>query len=295
MPNAYRSIGGRANTSGVERIDRDGQMEKLQMGEAEVTPRERINWYNKAGLDPRGSLPEEIYEVAKNENDNMNVTNEERTRLPRPHQYSTEARMAEARGEKLQHNMSVGNDDRAFGVTPGMVLTKGDTRNVVVKEKIATEKKEQKVLTDSDEKQTFDGNNSNYPPRDIEVRKAYAKAFVKVANIMDKGSCLHRESLLSISESSGLPIEEVFLLEKVARSNPDLVQKYKTASIKTKAECDCSCGADVPPGVKPKSNEKQDEVGVVKVSKEPVNEEEEKKKKFMEHSYDAGLIDVKPV
>jgi hypothetical protein len=235
MPNVYRSIGGRANTSGVERVDRDGQMEKLQMGEAEVTPKERLSWYNKAGLDPRGSLPEEIYEVEKDTIGNqMNVDNKERTRLPRPHQYSTESRMAEARGDKITFPKSEDTKDKAFGVTPGMVLTKGDSRNAVVKEKLATQKEEEKTVEDLNDEQTFDGNNSNYPSREIEVRKAMASAFVKVAKIMQSSAHLPSESVIHISDTDGVSVEDVLLLEKVAAKNKDLAQKYSQVMVNKK-------------------------------------------------------------
>jgi hypothetical protein len=226
MP-SYRSIGGRPNSSGVERVNRDGQMEVLQMGQAEVTPKQRTNWYNKAGIDPRGSLPEEIYPVEKDEVGNsMNVDGDERTRLPRPHQYSTESRLAESRGDKIEFPKSVDNEERAYGVTPGMVFTSGDTRNVVVEKRIKDAETAAKLIAKKDEKQSFDGNNSNYSPRDINIRKAYAAAFSKVAKIMEKDSHLRSETVLHISEDCGIPVEDVFLLEKVATGNKELAKKY---------------------------------------------------------------------
>lgn len=231
MP-SYRSIGGRPNTSGVERVNRDGQMEVLQMGQAEVTPKQRIGWYNKATIDPRGSLPEEIYRVEKDETGNsMNVEGDERTRLPRPHQYSTESRLAESRGEKLQFHKSIKAEDRAFGVTPGMVFTSGDTRNVSVEKKEKDASVAEKLIQKRDSKQSFDGNNSNYPPKDIKVRKSYAAAFSKIARVMSTESHLQNETVLHISSDFGLPIEDVILLEKVASKNKDLARKYQKINV----------------------------------------------------------------
>lgn len=285
MPNAYRSIGGRANTSGVERVNRDGQMEKLQMGEAEVTPKERIGWYNKANLDPRGNLPEDFYKVEKDEAGNpMNVANDERTRLPRPHQYSTEARMVEARGEKAEFLKSEDTDDKAFGITPGMVLTTGDTRNAVVKDKVAAEKDAQKVIDERNKGQHFDGNNSNYPVKDASTRRAYASAFVKVAKILQSAAHLTSESVIHISDTDGLSVEDVLLLERVASNNKDLAKKYSQVVVKLPKGF--SPTKKPIPGVKPE-NPNAPEAEVVKVSKEP--QEELGKEELKSVSMEVGL------
>ncbi len=221
----YRSIGGRANMSGIERVNRDGQMEVLPIGETEVTPRERINWYNKANLDKRGNLPEEIYPQEKVDNISMNLKGDERTRLPRNSQYSTESRLSESRGEKIIFQESVGNDELAFGITPGMVFTEGDSRNVSIKNK----KNDQKVLENKSKLQNelpLDGNNSNYSIKDANVKKAYCKAFTKVAKVMLTESHLSNQTILHISDLYGVPVEDVMLLEKISLYNKGLTNKY---------------------------------------------------------------------
>lgn len=227
--NVYRSIGGRANTSGVERINRDGQMEKLQMGEAEVTPHERMQWNAKCTKDPRGRLPEEIYKVEKDSIGNsMSVDfvsgkGRMRVKLPTPRQYSTESRLAELRGEKVQFPKSVNNEDKAFAITPGMVFSENDTRNFDMKEA-------KKELKKQEENPTKAG-------KILTASKDLAKmnAFVKVARIVGEFGQVDNETIIEISNENQLPVEEVFVLEKIAKSNSDLAKKY----------AQCSCGKHV--------------------------------------------------
>jgi len=223
--NVYRSIGGRANTSGVERINRDGQMEKLQMGQAEVTPHERMQWNARCTKDPRGRLPEEVYKVEKDVVGNSMAVDfvsgkgRMRVKLPRPHQYSTESRLTELRGEKVSFPTSTDNDDKAFAITEGMVFSENDTRNFDMKEakKQLKEQKENptkagKILTAS---------------KDIDKMNA----FVKIARIVGDFGQVDNETIIDISNENQLPVEDVFVLEKIAKGNPELAKKY--------AQCPC--------------------------------------------------------
>lgn len=224
--NIYRSIGGRANTSGVERIDRDGQMEKLQMGEAEVTPHERMQWNAKCKKDKRGNVIEDIYDVQKDEShgnsmsvDSVSSDNMTRTRLPRPHQYSYESRLVEQRGEKVDFPKSEASKEEAYGIREGMALSENDTRNFDMKEA-------KKSLKENDEKRIKSGKIST-----SSCDRKIADAFVKVARIVSNGGSLEVDSAVDISEDYNLPVEDVLVLEKVAMKNPELVKKYASCPL----------------------------------------------------------------
>lgn len=223
--NVYRSIGGRANTSGVERINRDGQMEKLQMGEAEVTPHERMKWNSKCTKDKHGNTIEKRYDVAKDDShgnsmgvDSVSSSGMTRVKFPRPHQFSTESRLAAQRGEKVDFPKSEATKEEAFGITKSMVMTEGDTRNFDMKEA-------KKQLKENDENPVKSGKiiaGSN---------KNSADAFVKVAKIVSESGELGVDQVVEISVDHDLPIEDVVVLEKVALKNPDLMKKYAQCPI----------------------------------------------------------------
>lgn len=254
--NVYRSIGGRANTSGVERIDRDGQMQKLQMGEAEVTAHERMQWNAKCGKDKRGNLVEDFYEVEKDEShgnsmavDSVSSSDMTRVRFPRPHQHSTEARLSGQRGDKIEFPKSDATAGEAFGVRDGMVLSENDTRNFDMKEA-------KKQLKENDEEKTKAGKVVT-----ASTDTNLIDAFVRVAKIMSESGKLEVEDVVGISSDYDVRIEDIFMLEKVAEKNPELMKKY--------AQCPFCPKKKTPPGVVPKNNS-VGEKGILKKSKKPV-------------------------
>jgi len=86
---------------GVERVNRDGDMEILEKREdVEVTLEDRMKWYAKATLDGRGPIVDKIFPPdSKDDGGNkMNITDlAHRTSEPRPHQFSIERRLVEQR------------------------------------------------------------------------------------------------------------------------------------------------------------------------------------------------------
>ena len=220
--NVYRSIGGRANTSGVERIDRDGCMEVLEMGEAEVTPRGRMNWYNKATIDKRGPLPEDVYETEEDNShgNDMRTEIDMRTRLPRKHQFSTEARLSEERGDPPKFQKSIGNKELAVGITKGMVLSPDDKRSLLDPD---TGKK---ALDD------MKGTLSETKKASSKIKMvkgshkfAMATAFERIAKTITD-EVLSNDDIIEISKAANVSIEDVLLLEKVAMKNANLTQTY---------------------------------------------------------------------
>lgn len=236
--NLYRSIGGRANTSGVERVNRDGKMEVLQMGEAEVTPKERMNWNAKAKLDPRGRLPEEIYKVESDDGGNpMAVDDKVRTRIPRKHQYSTEARLSDQRGESPTFHKSTATSAQAHGVTEGMVAD-----NTFV-----DPAKKEKGDINKRKKEKMAKGSSDYK---------LADAFRKVSDTLSTKDFVDSKTVAAISRSSNISVEDVLLLEKVAQSNKELAGKYRGI----KGRCQrCQVSKEVP-------GTKETPEGLVKIS-----------------------------
>jgi hypothetical protein len=216
----------------VERVNRDGNLEVLQMGEAEVTPRERCrNWYAKAKIDERGRLPEDRYPTEEETHGNdMRRDVDNRTTLPRKHEYSTEARLAEARGEEVDFHKSKDCREKAVGITEGMVLSDDDKR----------------TLLDADKGQKKEASAAD--PRMIEAR-----VFERVAHLVDIDE-ISDDDIVDISTSFGVPVERVLHLERVAKSNGDLAHKYALLARRRRdpnAQCGCSrctCGKDGVPG-----------------------------------------------
>lgn len=256
--NLYRSIGGRANTSGIERVNRDGKMEVLQMGEAEVTPKERMTWNAKAKLDPRGRLPEEIYEVEKDDSGNpMGVDDKVRTRLPRQHQYSTEARLSSQRGDKPSFHKSTATSAQAHGSTDGMI-----DNNVHV-----------------------DPANRKDTPKKKLASSDYrlANAFVKVSESLSVRDFLDSKSVAEISKASNVSVEDVLILEKIAKGNNGLSMKYKDIKGKCKV---CNPDRNIP------GNQPTDDGSIEHISPDQEDVDEESRKRHMnEVAHEVGLID----
>lgn len=197
--NVYRSIGGRANASGTERVNRDGKIEVVNLGDAEVTPRDRMRWYSKAKIDQRGRLPEDIFDVDQSPGGNdMKVDVKNRTRQPRPHQYSVESRLQAQRGEKVEFPKSTKNRDNAVGIMSGAVLP----------DRGCEQREEKKAST------------SMAPAK---VR--FASAFEKIAGSIT-GDGVSPAVLASVSAETGLSVEDVCMLERIALRNDELVEKY---------------------------------------------------------------------
>lgn len=204
--NTYRSIGGRLNASGTERVDRDGKIEVVKPCDIEVTPLDRMSWYNKAKIDTRGNVPEEIFGADQDisSGTSMNVTVDKRTSQPKPRQFSTEARLVEQRGEKVEFPIATNTRDAAVGIMAGAILP---DRGVESRDKKEEENnKKASMSTDS-------------------VRFKTASAFEKIARLTKAGK-IDTKSLVEIGEITGLPVREIFVLEKVAQDNPDLVDQY---------------------------------------------------------------------
>lgn len=242
--NVYRSIGGRANPGGVERINRDGKMEILSLGHEEITPKERMNWNAKAKLDPRGRLPEDFYKVESNDAGNsMAVDDETRTRLPRKHQYSTEARLSEDRGEKAVFHKSTATSAQAHGVTDGMVADNTFVDPGKYEGDIGAEDRSGK---------------KNKAPEKPEKRKVdassykLADAFVKVAETLSQKEFLDSKTVAAISNTSEVSVEDVLSLEKVAQGNIPLATKYRM--IKKKCPS-CHPKSGIPGTVNPDSED----------------------------------------
>jgi hypothetical protein len=207
--NAYRSIGGRANASGVERVNRDGGIEVLEMGEAEVTTEDRISWYSKAKISDRGVIPDEIYdtEIDTAGND-MRRNVDFRTSTPRPQEYSTEARLSESRGEKVAFHQATDTDELALGITEGMILSDDDRRSLHKKTK-----KKKKALTES-----FDNK-----------KLSMARAFERIAYLTDIGE-LENSDLVDISSAYNIPVNKVIMLEAIASESTEITKKYADVS-----------------------------------------------------------------
>jgi hypothetical protein len=236
--NLYRSIGGRANPGGVERIDRDGKMEVLPMGGEEVTPKERMAWNAKAKLDPRGRLPEDIYDVTVDEAGNpMAVDDKVRTRLPRKHQFSTEARLSDQRGDKPVFHKSTATSAQAHGETEGMVKNK---------EHVYPPNGSGQMVNEKDKKMT--NKSANYK---------LADAFRKVAHSIEGCDCLDHQSVAEISSTSDVSVEDVLLLEKIAQNNNNgITDKYK----KVKKCPHCQDKSGVPGTVSDPNSQDEDEL-----------------------------------
>jgi hypothetical protein len=228
--NIFRTIGGRVNVTGTERIDRDGRMEVLKQDEVEVTPAERIRWYNKAKIDTRGNTPEEIYDVEKgdtNGND-MAVDVKNRTMLPRKHQFSTEARLSEQRGEKPEFHKSDASLDNAVGVMTGAIIPDLPDRKVFDEAGKTTTPDKQKKKDNPVSSET-EASSSAKMTKDSKKFKM-ARAFEQISKIAmsDPSSEIKLSSsqVIDISDESGVSVEDVFLLERVAQSNPALAGDY---------------------------------------------------------------------
>jgi len=218
--NVYRSIGGRSNPGGVERINRDGKMEILSLGHEEITPKERVNWNAKAKLDPRGRVPEEIYKVEVDEAGNpMAVDDKVRTRLPRKHQFSTEARLSDQRGEKPTFHKSTATSAQAHGVTDGMVADNTFVDPGKFEGDIGMEDRNGKDnrKVDKPEKRKVAKGSPDYK---------LADAFQKVASSLSVREFLDSKTVASISKATSVSVEDVLLLEKVAHSNDKLAAQY---------------------------------------------------------------------
>ena len=223
--NIYRTIGGRVNVTGTERVNRDGQMEKLKPDEVEVTIQDRITWYNKAKIDVRGNVPEEVYEVesGNTHGNSMAVDMKHRTMLPRKHQFSTEARLSEQRGEKAQFNKSDSSLDNAVGVMTGAIIPNIPVREVFDNAGKTTTpgkevKKDNPVGTEVEASSKLKRGSREYK---------MASAFERLVLARDaEKEKLAASEIVRISDEVGLPIEDVFLLEQVSESNPDLTELY---------------------------------------------------------------------
>lgn len=232
--NIYRSIGGRVDFSGVERVNRDGKMEVLKPDDVEVTPHERTTWYNKAKIDVRGSTPEEIYEVEKGNThgNSMAVDVENRTMLPRKHQYSTEARLSEQRGEKPQFHKSDASIDNAVGVMTGQIVPDAADRKLFDEAgKTVTpgkaKKKDNPVGAETEASSTGKMTKGS---REFRMASAFEKIACAICNKKDDSTeALSSSDIVKISDDTELPVEDVFLLERVAANNPDLVECYAHA------------------------------------------------------------------
>lgn len=244
--NIYRSIGGRANASGVERINRDGEMEILQMGDAEVTPTQRENWNAKSRIDDRKWYPDDRVETNKdNGGTSMNVDFKERTRLPRESQYSTESRLSKQRGDTLTFQKSDADADIANGKTIGMILSPNDKR---AKDKKLIDE-EMKIIDNRLSIDKKKENKTSFTSKEFKV----ASAFAKVSNILSVDGKIENKYAIEISNNYNMSIEDVFLLEKIAKNNTLLANKYKSKSAcpcskgKVKRE-DCYCNGKIGPG-----------------------------------------------
>jgi len=218
--NVYRSIGGRSNPGGVERINRDGKMEVLSLGHEEITPKERMNWNAKAKLDPRGRVPEEIYKVEVDEAGNpMAVDDKVRTRLPRKHQFSTEARLSDQRGEKPTFHKSTATSAQAHGVTDGMVADNTFVDPGKFEGDIGAEDRSGKKNREIEkpEKRKIAKGSPDYK---------LADAFQKVASSLSVREFLDSKTVASISKATNVSVEDVLILEKVAHSNDKLAAQY---------------------------------------------------------------------
>ena len=231
--NIYRTIGGRVNATGVERIDRDGQMEVLKQDEVEVTPAERTRWYNKAKIDVRGNTPEEVYDVEKGDTNgnSMAVDVEHRTMLPRKHQFSTEARLNDQRGTKPEFHKSDASIDNAVGVMTGAIIPNIPDRSEFDEAGKTTIPGKQKKKDNPVSCET-EASSSSTMKKDSKAFKM-ASAFEAVSKIAVKtaGSDLKLSTseVISISDETGVSVEDVFLLERVAQSNPELAGDYASA------------------------------------------------------------------
>lgn len=216
---SLRGIGSRSGAAPVERVNRDGEIEVLELSDVEVTPRDRMNWYSKAKIDQRGRTPEEIFGSEKDDGGNpLSVEGGPRTRLPRTHQHSTESRLTEWRGEECEFPVSEADETRAKGLIPPA-------------EKLG------------------------------EKAASFCKAFEMVVGTLHGNEVLDNRRVITIGQTTGLSLREVFALKEIAENNKDLREKYariRTRKRKPKRdrEKDQSCCGDLP-GLMPKRKQKK--------------------------------------
>jgi len=87
-------------SAGVERVDHDGETQVVEPGDIEVSQKERLEWYENGSPDEDERLVHKRKNIETSYDDGGNPmwTNEShRTSKPRPHQYSIERRLQEAR------------------------------------------------------------------------------------------------------------------------------------------------------------------------------------------------------
>jgi len=207
--NIVRTLGGRLNASGTERINRDGEMEVVKPEDIEVTSIQRINWNSKAKIDNRETYPDNSGDTVNN--NKMNVTLKLRTSLPKESEYSTESRLEVSRGNEPYFNKSESDEDTANGLTPGMIVNEQDTRNK--KANIEEGNNMEDVMLKSKK----ENKKSNFNIHD---------AFCKVSSIIDIDKNLSDKNILDINLENNIPVEEIVILEKIAKNNVDLKKKY---------------------------------------------------------------------
>lgn len=268
--NVYRSIGGRADASGIERVDRDGKIEVVSPENVEVTPLDRMKWYEKAKIDTRGNIPEEIFEVEQDlsSGTNMRVTVESRTSQPKPRQYSTESRLDVQRGEKISFPVSVGNRDNAVGIMAGAIIP------------------DRGVQASSETKKTSSAKMSK-----DSTKFRLASAFEKIAKA-SVTTGVTPKLVASVSKEFGVSVEDVCMLERVASANIDLAEKYagirdprvRVRSLKRKNR---KCCQDIP------GTEKNTPGNMLEKSSDDDDEENDElyAKKLKETAIEVGLVD----
>jgi len=235
---SLRGIGSRSGATPVERINRDGGMEVLEPEDVEITPRERIAWYSKAKIDQRGRTPEEIFGSEKNEDGN-------------PMEISDKVRTRLPRKHQLSTEtrlLELRGEDTEFQTS------EADTVRVngLIPEAKALGKKEKAT--------------------------AMCRAFEKVATTLASNNVLDNASVISISNSTGVSIREVFALKEIAEGNKELREKYARVRSRDrrpirdrKRKQDQSCCTDVP-GVMPlRKKRKIVEKGIGKETDDELN------------------------
>src|SRR3989304_1979192 len=85
---------------GVERVEHDGDVVKVRPAEVEVTPEDRVEWYENGGAPDEDKLIAKNPRLETQYDDGGNpmwVNEKHRTSQPRKHQFSIERRMQEQR------------------------------------------------------------------------------------------------------------------------------------------------------------------------------------------------------